>query len=403
MTTVGLVCSEPLRARMGGLGVRFFELARLLGQEGLRVVLVHPGSPGQLPGDLAVHREQRYVPGGLESALAGCDAVFAQGSLADAVVEEELALPLAVDLIDPWLVENLSYAGVLGDSAYRRDLASWKRQLRRGDFFVCASEEQRLYYLGLLTALGRVRPEDYGKDPELRGLIDLAPSGIPESLPEHRPYLPPSEAPRVLFGRLYDWFDPWPALAALERLPAVQLLFFRTPNASSTPQTQLARVEHRARERGWLGTRVQILDPYPADRRFDVLRDVQALLATHRPSLETALSFRTRLLDAIAVGCPPVVSAGGALSARLAAAGLGHVVPPGDGEALARALGAALATPPASQRFAPLAEELGFARCVAPLLAFLRAPRRRPAAAGTWGERLERRLRRALGALGSWR
>ena len=39
--------------------------------------------------------------------------------------------------------------------------------MSRGDFFLCSSEEQRNFYLGFLTALGRVNPERLERDRRL--------------------------------------------------------------------------------------------------------------------------------------------------------------------------------------------------------------------------------------------
>ena len=50
-------------------------------------------------------------------------------------------------------------------------------QLRRGDFFLCASERQRHFWLGHLAALGRLSPTVYDADPKLlahRGIALLA-------------------------------------------------------------------------------------------------------------------------------------------------------------------------------------------------------------------------------------
>src|SRR5206468_10454965 len=63
--------------------------------------------------------------------------------------------------------------------------------------------------------------------------------------------LPPT-GPLVLFGGVYDWYDPqllleaWPAIRA--RHPEARLLFFENPNPDSTPQGAFERTRRRARE-----------------------------------------------------------------------------------------------------------------------------------------------------------
>ena len=49
---------------------------------------------------------------------------------------------------------------------------------RRGDFFICASDKQRDFWLGQLAALGRINPATYDDSPSLVQLITLVPFGV---------------------------------------------------------------------------------------------------------------------------------------------------------------------------------------------------------------------------------
>jgi glycosyltransferase involved in cell wall biosynthesis len=365
MTRIALLSSEPIRPRMAGIGIRYLEFARRLAAAGLETVLLSPATPEESAGLALPGVElRRCEPGRLAEQLRGCDAAVAQGQLANDLVLAAPGLPAALDLYDPWLIENLSYLATLGLDPYRNDHASWLLQLARGDFFLCSSEEQRVFYLGFLAALGRVNPELAARDPDLRSLIDVVPFGVPEELPPHLPYLPPRLPGErlLLFGGLYDWYDPWTLLEALTRIdPADRgrvgagwvLLLIRNPNPG-TPQRLFADVEAWCRRREWWGSRVRAIDWVPVERRYDLLRDVDLLVAPHCPSLETWLSLRTRFLDALAAGCPVVTTEGGAMSRLLREHGAGWVVPPGDAPALARAIVEALAaTPPSAGEHAP--------------------------------------------------
>ncbi|MGE5234612.1 MAG: glycosyltransferase family 4 protein [Acidobacteriota bacterium] len=380
MTRVALLSSEPIRAQVAGIGVRYLELARRLPRPGVEVVLLSPAEPAEAPelplGGGQVRRAER---GRLAELVRDCDAAIAQGQLANDLLLEAPQLPIAIDLYDPWMIENLHYYETLGLDPYRNDHASWSLQLGRGDFFLCSSQEQRLFYLGFLAALGRVNPELVGRDPELRSLIAEVPFGVPDTLAPARPYLPARTAGerRLLFGGMYDWYDPWTLLAALARLemPGWRLLLIRHPNPGTTPQRLFAEVEADCRRRGWWGERVLALDPVPTERRFDLLREVDVLVAPHRPSLETDLSLRTRFLDAVAVGCPVVTSEGGAMARLLREHDAGWVVPAGDAPALAEALAEALA--PAhrcAEGMAALARRFGWERVLEPLVGFCRDP-----------------------------
>ncbi len=367
---------------MAGIALRYLEMARRLPALGVETVLVTPGDPAEVPeGPGEVRRFER---GGLAKLLADCAAAVAQGQLANDLLLECPELPVAIDLYDPWLIENLHYYETLGLDPYRNDHATWVLQLSRGDFFLCSSAEQRLYYLGFLTALGRVNPERTAGDPTLERLIAAVPFGVETELPPHRPVLPARREgeKRLLFGGLYDWYDPWTLLEALGKLEgqAWTLLLVENPNREATPQKLFGEVERWCRRRGWWGSRVVAIPWVAADRRYDLLRDVDALVATHRPSLETDLALRTRFLDALAAGCPAVTSAGGAISRLLGEHGAGWVAPPGDASALAGLLAELLEGGQAVARRREaghrLAESFRWERVMAPLVAFCRHPTR---------------------------
>ncbi len=389
MTRIALLSSEPIRSRMAGIGIRYLEFARRLPAHGVDVVLVSPAEPEETvamlagvdgPGSVDVRRFER---GRLAAVLGDCGGAVAQGQLANDLVIEMPGLPVAIDLYDPWLIEHFAYLETLGLDPYRNDHATWVLQMSRGDFFLCSSEEQRNFYLGFLAALGRVNPERIQDDPDLSTLVVPVPFGVPDELPPHRPVLPPRTAgeKRLLFGGLYDWYDPWTlldALAALDR-PGCTLLLIRNPNPEGTPQRLFAEVEARCRSLGWWGSRVQALDWVPAERRYDLLRDVDLLVAPHKPSLETRLSLRTRFLDALAAGCPVVTSEGGAMSRLLTEHRAGWVAPTGDAAALARVLADALDALDAPDSRQAGARELVAAfrwdRVLAPLVRFCLDPR----------------------------
>lgn len=421
MTRVALLPSEPIRARMAGIGIRYLEMARRLATDGRHVVLVTAGDPAEVPTLPAGVEVRRFARGALATLLADCDVAVSQGQLANDLVLEVPNLPAVIDLYDPWMVENLHYVDTLGLDPYRNDHATWVLQLSRGDFFLCSCEEQRQFYLGFLAALGRVHPHNVGSDPDLQRLIAIVPFGVPESLPPTQALLP-ARAPGerlLLFGGLYDWYDPWPVLEALEQLdrPDWTLLLIGNPNTGSTPQARLREVEAWCKKRGWWGERVRCLDWLPAERRFDLLREVDAVVATHRPSLETRLSLRTRFLDALAAGCPVIATEGGGMSRLLAEHDAGWVVPPSDPSAVASAIAEVLGdeTVVARRRRAgaALLEQFSWERALAPLIGFLDAPAvdaskeafvHRPtteAPPDGLGFRIRRAARRWLGRVGS--
>src|SRR5439155_11528890 len=133
------------------------------------------------------------------------------------------------DLYDPMHLELLEQSKSAPDDKRAADLVGVTKvldaQLERGDFFLCASERQRLFWLGHLAALGRLSPRLYDADPTTQSLLAVVPFGLPPEPPSRtgaglRDTLGISDADRVVLwaGGVYSWFDPLTLIRAVEKL-----------------------------------------------------------------------------------------------------------------------------------------------------------------------------------------
>jgi hypothetical protein len=337
---------------MAGMGIRALELARAIGED-LDARLLVPNDPSEAA-EVAADVSIVHAPltGDLAAAASGADAAVVSGHAANFWFHQVPDVPVAVDLYDPFPVENLHYAATLGDETARRDLATLHLALARADFFLCASLEQRLFYAGALLAAGRIGPAHFPDDPELSDLLAVVPFGVPP-----RPALGdraagrgvaglPATGPVVLFGGIYDWSDPtllleaWPLVLSGER--DARLLFSDSPNPETTPQRVYAQTRERAREIDPSGRSIVFSPWIPYSAREDLYAASDLIVSISSEGLEADLAYRTRLLDAAWGGVPSVSVAGGALARDLEDAGAGWRVER-SAEAFARAILAALA------------------------------------------------------------
>ncbi len=407
---------------MAGIGIRFFETARALSRD-FDVLLGIPNSPGEVPGPVSF-RTARYTAENLRELCAGRDAVLLHGHVSEPYLALGLDLPLVVDLYDPFPIENLNYFPVLGEAPYWRDRAALAGQMRRGDLFLCSSEEQRLFYLGALYGEGRLNPPLYFEDFRLRNLIRIVPFGVPEEPPEPgtavlRGVVPGigERDPIVFFGGVYDWYDPMLLVRALEELvaqfPDLRVVFCANPNPDSTPQGVHASVLRASRDRGWEGRHVFFVPWVPYLRRGQLYRECTLAVATHRIRFETEVSLRTRVLDFLWAGLPAIVTEGGPLSRTLREDGLAIVLAEGDLAGLAGAIRRLLSDKAYRAELARKGRAWASARTwgkvLEPLAEFLAAPRRdatrerfvrRDGPAGIPEPSLLSRLRRRLGRAG---
>ncbi len=384
MSRVLVLSPEPVRPRMAGMGIRALRVAEQLGRAGHDVVLASP-SPEEVP----VRGAGRIVLSEVHEVLARARD-FNVAVVSGHAGKELLALgfpgSLVADLYDPFLVENFAYAESLGPSVFVNDRKTLFSLVERADFVLAASEEQRLFWLGLLLGRGRLTPADIAREAEGRLLCDVAPFGVddtPPSGPWPFPQIPTGEAD-VFFGGVYDWYDADLVLdawgAVLASVPTARLLFSENPNPASTPQTRLLEASERARCEGWLDRSVLVLPWSAHETRGGLYQGCRVAAAAQRPSLETSLSYRTRLLDFLWAGLPVVTTDGGAGARLVAETGAGRVVPADPG-AFAAALVSFLTDEAersaASRKALEAARALRWERTLKPLLDFAREPRRK--------------------------
>ena len=157
----------------------------------------------------------------LRALVAASDVVVFQGNLmAQHRSLEKTDRIVVADIYDPFHLEVLEQAR--GLSAGERRLATraskevLNQQLLRGDFFLCASEKQRHFWLGQLAAVGQINPATYDEHENLHSLIAVAPFGVSDEPPHHErqvlkgvvPGIGPDDKVILWGGGIYNWFDP---------------------------------------------------------------------------------------------------------------------------------------------------------------------------------------------------
>jgi glycosyltransferase involved in cell wall biosynthesis len=360
MTRVLLICNDAVGRNMAGPGIRYWEFARALGRYVDVTLAVPPfvpidGLPSmeELPARVCVCDHQRD----LRLLVQDSDTVVMLGALLLRYpFLGQLDKPVVVDLYDPFLLENLQrQAG--GEPEARLDphegyLRALRDQMYVGDFFICADEKQRDYWLGGLSVAGRVNPYTHHDDASLRRLIDVVPFGLPAAPPDStRPVLKgihPAIAPEdkvILWGGgIWNWLDAETLIRAmpliLDRRADVKLFFMGVspPDGAGAGAMAAEEAIRLSQELGLHQEYVLFNDWVPYEERQSYLLEADVGASLHLDHIETRFSFRTRLLDYLWAGLPFVATAGDVLSERLADAGLACLVSPRDVDGVADAI-----------------------------------------------------------------
>ncbi len=351
---VVLITPDRVADRHAGIALRHLGLARALTRCGHDVLLCSTDPASSWSGDAFAFAiaTNDTVP----HLLAGADACLVQGAALQglpALLTQDV--PLVVDLICPIFLENLErYRGQPGGEALlRSDHDLFREALVAGDAFLCGSETQRQFWLGMLAAHGRLTIAATDDDPGFDRRLRSVPFGVPEMAPVKRQPVLKGVVPGIgsdavvawWGGGLWNWLDPLTPIRALAALrpshPELKLVFtgLRRPQdtAGLTPMARAAMalaksldVEQRSVFflEGWV----------PGEQLGDYVLEADIGITAHRATLESRFAVRTRFWTYLWGGLPIVATAGDVTAEQVERHELGCVTPPGDVDAMAESL-----------------------------------------------------------------
>jgi glycosyltransferase involved in cell wall biosynthesis len=393
---------------MSGPGIRYYHLAAELGRD-FEVTLVAPGA-----GDA-------HIPNVETMSLAEDASARARQFVGyDVVVTRPLPLEtgrrlarsgarLIFDLYVPILSEQLAALTVQPEHHaaavfHRMAMLDVRHTLVTGDAFVCASDRQRDFWLGMLATVGRLEVDRYVDDPTLRGLIDVVPFGVEQDPPRAtgpvlkgvNPGITPEDRVLLWGGGVWNWLDPLTPIRAVaslaQRRNDVKLVFLALRHPDVVVASAAERAVELARSLGVLNKHVFFNERWvDYDARRAYLREADLGVSAHYDTLETRYAYRARLLDYFWAGLPTITTRGDVLADLVDERGLGATLPENDVEGWSASIERLLDDGDERGRIAERLErvrsELSWANAVAPLRRLVRGP---PSA---------RRLRLKTGAL----
>lgn len=344
-TKVLVITGDPIGRKLAGPAIRAWNIAEMLSRTN-EVVLASMSSVESIQSPFDVIHLRAGDEYAFSKLERWADVILFQGN-AMAVFNglRDTTKIVVADIYDPMHLEQLEQGRDLPEDEWRLQVSNandvLNQQIARADYFMCASDRQRLFWLGQLTSLGRVNPATYDGDPNLTDLIGVVPFGLSSTPPVHRrdvlkgvlPGIGPDDKVILWGGGLYNWFDPKTLIRAVaqlsERHDNVRLFFQGTkhPHPGVPEMDIVADSRWLAAELGVLGTSVFFNDSWvDYSDRENYLLEADAGVSTHFAHIETTFSFRTRILDYLWAELPMVVTAGDHFAELIEREKLGVVV-----------------------------------------------------------------------------
>ena len=271
----------------------------------------------------------------------------------------ESDLPLAIDLFDPVVWENLELyrKEPLNERKFQheRHLAALISSLLRGDYFLAAGKHQVDLYAGALMVLNRINPGNYSTGIGSEQIIGFVPFGVPNDEPPNisREKIPAEfhcEGVSIIWnGGMWEWLKPEMIVKAmpsvLVKYPNAKLFFPGTahPNPHIPRMSVVGRVKELVKELG-ISKSVVFGDWLEREQYLALLSHSDVSVSAHARGLESQYAVRTRFSDSIWLGVPMVVSCGDEYSRLVREYELGEVIEDNDPEKFAGGIIKAVST-----------------------------------------------------------
>ena len=353
--TLAIITSEIVASEMAGPAIRVWNFAREL-SEHMDVILAVPNKPdlGEQNFKMVQYRDE----GHLREIIKDADILLCNGmTLSRFRSLKDLGKYLIVDIYDPY---NLATLAEYRNENMKERLEIHKsiqkyfnEQFYYGDFFICASDRQRDFWLGMLAALNRINPFAYNIDPTMKRMISVVPFGLPAHKPIHTANVLKGKVKGIKKddfviiwgGGIYNWFDPLTLVRAMELVKEkrsdIKLYFMGVKHPN--PEVKALKMVNDTVE---LSRRLKLYDKniffnfgwVDYGERQNYFLEADAGIITHPEHIETRFSFRTRILDYLWAGLPIISTEGDHLSDLVKIKRLGLVTKEGSAEELSEAV-----------------------------------------------------------------
>ena len=239
-------------------------------------------------------------------------------SIANAILA--LRTPFTICIGDSYVPIHVEVASrsskdvALEEHHFRNTSPQWLNAIGKSDILICASEDQKIYLLGLLSGSGYLTPMTYKHLKILVVPFGLDPA---ETRKKKRSEIAKrSKSIKILwYGGFYPWFDGSKFAMLAEMLLdqsrnnkiKIEIIVVGASNPFVNDPT-LVRHAAEIIENLKKIKNIQFVDWLPYNERHQLLEEIDLVFCFSQPGFENLLSWRTRYLDFIKFRIPVIIN-----------------------------------------------------------------------------------------------
>lgn len=356
---LALISNDNIGKQMAGPGIRYWELAKTLSKDFDTTLFAPDSCDINYPEFTIQTYNSKKAYSSIAKNLIDFDYVLSQ-SLRPTLIRliKKKKIKYIADLYDPLIIENLE---VHKEDPYKTQKKIFNfafemlsLQLTCADHILCASDTQKNFYLGLLTAKKFVNPKTYSTKQNFASFISILPFGLQSEPPKlnaagllEKKFSNIHKQDKIIYwgGGVWNWFDALSLVKAIEIISKkrtdIKLFFLgmKHPNPRIKQMAMANHVLNYCKANDLIDKFVFFnFDWTPYQERENYLLRASIGVSTHFDNLETRFSFRTRILDYLWAELPMILTKGDYMADLAEKNNLGIVVDYSDPQQIVNAV-----------------------------------------------------------------
>jgi len=200
-----------------------------------------------------------------------------------------------------------------GRNIFKHKLKVVSSIIKRGNHFICATPQQRIYLLGALSSLGQINPSNFKQSS-----ISVIPTLIDTDFKKYKTLklrgniFDRDDKIILWLGGIYPWFDPSPLINAMptviKNIQNAKLLILGAKHPSTQYETYYCEAVSQAKTAGLYDKSIIFLDWVNEIQSLAYTSQVDLNVILSKKSLEDEFAFRTRILTPVSMGIPTITN-----------------------------------------------------------------------------------------------
>jgi len=250
-------------------------------------------------------------------------------------------IPTLVDLTTPIAIESQAHSlGKKSDFFLNEGIIPTFIALEKGDFFVCSNEAQKNFYIGMMSLMGISNLNQ-----ELIKIAYFAPKKEKPILENKRileKIVGKNKKVLLWMGSMFSWYDYKTPILAMKEIAKEQkdavLVFVgaNNPNITALTKENYRKALSYAKSQKLINKNVFFIDWVNYEDRMNIYAEAKIAVVTSYDSAESALCYRTRIIDSFEARLPVICTDNDMLSKIIKEKNLGESVKVQDFEELSK-------------------------------------------------------------------